>query len=228
MLHNTASAAHLNICPFTLKKNGFGYCFICLCIVWDIHLCATYEYSIIAYYRILLPSTDPIHNSLVIVKDLFLTFSHVHKKIQLDRIHVTTDWTVQGWLALWNVLKCERHLATLYKINHTSDFHTLTESKSHFTHLCFNDRISWPVLSAFVLSEEESSALVWKRGQWFYETARVTSAATGRSLRLNVLSIWSSWGTLGTKHLHSHLNCVPAIQLEEIRLSLVAERMYIC
>lgn len=93
----------------------------------------------------------------------------------------------------------ERHLATLYKINHTSDFHTLTDSKSHFTHLCFNDWISWPVLSAFVLSEEESRALVWKRGQWFYETARVTSAVTGRSLRLNTLSFWSSRGTLGKK-----------------------------
>lgn len=50
------TANYLNICPFTLK-NAFGYCmtvhiaFICLCIVWDIHLCAAYctKYSIIAY-----------------------------------------------------------------------------------------------------------------------------------------------------------------------------------
>lgn len=83
----------------------------------------------------------------------------------------------------------ERQLATLCKENHSSNFHTFTDSKSHFIHLCCNDWISWPVLSAFV-QEEEWSALVWKRGQWFYETARVTSAVTGRSLRLDTLSFW--------------------------------------
>lgn len=66
-------------------------------------MCATYyyklyyyKYSIIAYYWILLLSLD---NSLVIVKYVFLSFSHVYKKIQLDRIvDVTNELFKVDWL----------------------------------------------------------------------------------------------------------------------------------
>lgn len=95
--------------------------------MWDIHLCATYyyklyyyKYSIIAYYWILLLSLD---NSLVIVKYVFLSFSHVYKKIQLDRIvDVTTELFKVDWLyeMCWN----------LVRLRETSD-HTV-QNKSHF------------------------------------------------------------------------------------------------
>ncbi len=65
----------------------------------------------------------------------------------------------------------ERQLATLCKENHSSNFHTFTDSKSHFIHLCCNDWISWPVLSAFVLSggRMECSWMEnqrWQAGAW--------------------------------------------------------------
>ncbi len=126
----------------------------------------------------------------------------------------------------------ERQLATLCKENHSSNFHTFTDSKSHFIHLCCNDWISWPVLSAFVLSGgrmecswmEKRAVVLWDSPCHISGDRQEPEAWHAVIL---MCEMWSSCGTLGTKHPYFHLNCVPGIQLEEIRLSLVAESMYI-
>ncbi len=126
----------------------------------------------------------------------------------------------------------ERQLATLCKENHSSNFHTFTDSKSHFIHLSCNDWISWPVLSAFVLSGgriecscmEKRAVVLWDSPCHISGDRQEPGA---RRAVILTCEMWSSCGTLGTKHPYFHLNCVPGIHLEEIPPYHVAESMYI-
>lgn len=115
------------------------------------------------------------------------------KKIQLDHIDVTTELFKVDWIyeMCWN----------LVKLGETAGHAVQIKSQFQLSHFSLTPNHTLPIYVLMIESVgrscqllfcqgEESSAFVWKRGQWFYETARVTSAVTGRSLRLGALSFW--------------------------------------